>query len=112
RVEQDLNTSSHDDRPWQVVPVYIGWRGESAWRPAWYNLWLTWPWREGTFFGRKAAAERVGHGEFAVALMSISAKWRSWRMSDNRDERSNSLVLMGHSFGAAALFAATLPLLT
>jgi hypothetical protein len=112
RVQQDLNASVSDARPWEVVPVYIGWRGESAWRPAWYNLWLTWPWREATFFGRKEAAERVGRGEFAVALLKISAKWRSWRMSENPDERANSLVLMGHSFGAAALFAATLPLLT
>jgi pimeloyl-ACP methyl ester carboxylesterase len=80
--------------------------------PAWYNLWLTWPWRESTFFGRKATAERVGRGEFAIALMAISAKWQAWRRGANPEERSNGLVLMGHSFGGTALLAATLPLLT
>jgi hypothetical protein len=112
RVERDLNATSRDDRSWNVVPIYIAWRGESAWRPAWYNLWLTWPWREATFYGRKATAERVGRGEFAVTLTTISAKWRAWRSGDDPEARSNSLVLLGHSFGAAALLAATLPLLT
>jgi hypothetical protein len=74
--------------------------------------WYTWGYghviQQFTFWGRKAAAERVGRGEMAVALSQISSKWRGWRQGDSTTA-FNSLIFVGHSFGGAALLSSTLP---
>ena len=108
-IESDLNGSDSTTKRWTVVPIYIAWRGESAWKPGWSNLWLTWPWQQLTFWGRKATAERVGRGEFQVALSRISEKWRGWRTGGDPAKAYNVLVVTGHSFGGAALLSATVP---
>ncbi len=80
-----------------VVPIYVAWRGKQYKGLADYL----------TFWSRKQVAQRVGEGEYAVLVRSLSERKRRWLRSPGLER--NMLVLTGHSFGAAALLSATLP---
>jgi hypothetical protein len=102
--------STRETDPWEVVPIFIGWRGTSF-APEWWNAYV-FGWlgqKVFTFWGRKASAERVGHGEFQVALGQISEQWLEWRTRPRVVKRENMLFLVGHSFGADLLLSAALP---
>lgn len=79
-----------------VVSIYVGWRGRS----------LPWFLNYATFWGRKAAAERVGDGDLRKFLGRLNALYR-----EKRDLRSSGatshffgLTSFGHSFGGQVLF--------
>lgn len=84
-----------------VVPIYVGWRGRSL--PGLLNF--------ATFWGRKAAAERVGEGDLREFLSRLNALYR-----ENREQRLSGttdlfmgLTSFGHSFGGQALLRSVVP---
>lgn len=81
----------------KIVGVYLGWRGESVTVPGLNVL---------TFYGRKEAAQTVGHGG-VTELFARLEEIRDLRESV-RDGASgaNRLVVVGHSFGGAVVFSA------
>lgn len=82
--------------PRKVVGVYVGWRGESIDVPLLNNI---------TFWDRKSTAQEVGHlgmAELLVRLEEIS------NVKNTQEPPVKSrLVVVGHSFGGAAVYRAT-----
>ncbi|MDB6028005.1 MAG: putative lipoprotein [Verrucomicrobiales bacterium] len=91
----------------QVLGVYVGWRGLTH---------QIEPFKELTFWGRKTAAEVVGHG----AVIELLAELERLRDISNRSyaaqikagtRAQTKMVTMGHSFGAEVLYSAAAPIL-
>lgn len=93
---QRLRTLSGDRL--DIVGLYVGWRGQSLPEPLDYL----------TFWGRKAAAERVGANdlkEFLSRLQLLYARYRpdarvAEQPSPRIMRRYMGMVTIGHSFGA------------
>ena len=79
----------------QIVGVYVGWRGDSSKGRIPRQL---------SFFDRKATAHKVGSGSLTELIVRLKEE-RTMRGGDSR------LVIVGHSFGGAAVFSATSQLL-
>lgn len=79
-----------------VVSIYVGWRGRS----------LPWILDYATFWGRKAAAERVGEGDLREFLGQLNALYRERRKLRAVGVTRNffGLTSFGHSFGGQVLF--------
>lgn len=79
-----------------IVSIYIGWRGRS----------LPWILDYATFWGRKAAAERVGEGDLREFLGRLNALYRERREQRATGATHNffGLTSFGHSFGGQVLF--------
>ena len=79
-----------------IIGIYIGWRGKSLPMPLDYL----------TFWGRKAAAERVGQGDLAEFLARLHAIYlRSYaRRKVSHNKPFMGMVTFGHSFGGQVLF--------
>jgi pimeloyl-ACP methyl ester carboxylesterase len=75
-----------------IVGIYIGWRGKSARGPMFLP----------TFWARKAIAHRVGNDGAYEILQRLSVA-RNLGVKPDR----NRLIMVGHSFGGALMFAAT-----
>jgi hypothetical protein len=80
----------------RVVGIYAGWRGRSL--PGFLDYL--------TFWGRKAAAERVGEGDFREFCERLQKIYED-RNSPRNNQRFMGLALVGHSFGGQVLFKAT-----
>jgi pimeloyl-ACP methyl ester carboxylesterase len=88
-------SSLHGTRPRQVVGVYLGWRGGSVSFPVAKEL---------TFWERKNTAHKVGHGSVTEVLSRLEViKETKNFVGSNNDTR---LVVVGHSFGGAVVYAA------
>lgn len=91
--------SAEDNQPARkIVGVYCGWRGLSA----------TWePFKELTFWNRKATAHKVGGYS---AMTQLFVELEELQEHSNRTLKSNAprteLIIVGHSFGAAAVYSA------
>jgi hypothetical protein len=95
---------------YNVVGLYIGWRGRSL--PGWLDYL--------TFWGRKGAAERIGQNdlkEFMARLQELFVQYRpdARRPRDSREQLAPTaegernflgMVTIGHSFGAQVLLKA------
>ena len=82
----------------KVIGIYVGWRGKS----------LPMPFDYFTFWGRKAAAERVGDGdlrEFLLRLNHIYSERNATR-PDSSNRPFMGMISFGHSFGGQVLFRA------
>ncbi len=79
-----------------VVSIYVGWRGRSL--PGIFDY--------ATFWGRKAAAERVGEGDLRAFLGRLNALYRERRNLRATGATRNffGLASFGHSFGGQVLF--------
>lgn len=79
-----------------VVSIYVGWRGRS----------LPWILDYATFWGRKAAAERVGEGDLREFLGRLNSFYRERRELRATGATRNffGLTSFGHSFGGQVLF--------
>lgn len=79
----------------RVIGVYVGWRGQSWIQPI-HTLF--------TFWGRKETSERLGHSgvSYVYAELEAAKKAYSQRCSD----AAPRMIVIGHSFGGAATFAA------
>lgn len=80
----------------RVVGVYVGWRGESITTPILNNL---------TFWERKSTAQDIGHLGLAELLLKFE---EIANVKNTQPELPKSrLVILGHSFGGAAVYSAT-----
>lgn len=82
----------------KVIGIYIGWRGKSLPMPLDYF----------TFWGRKAAAERVGNGdlrEFLYRLNHIYLERNGPRLAHQK-KPFMGMISLGHSMGGQVLFKA------
>jgi len=82
----------------RVVGVYVGWRGESL--PGNFDY--------ATFFDRRDAAVRVGHGD-VPELFTRLAKIQGLHNKNGKD--FTTLITVGHSFGGQVVFSAVSDLL-
>jgi hypothetical protein len=91
--------------PRKVVGVYAGWRGLSA----------TWePFKELSFYERKNTAHKVGHGAMTELLVRLegletlsNSRLRKSRANPPQaDEPGTEFMVVGHSFGGAAVYSA------
>jgi hypothetical protein len=80
-------------RPVKVIGIYAAWRGRSL--PGLLDY--------ATFWGRKSAARRVGGNDFQEFIVRLQQVYDSRRPG----APFLGLVSVGHSFGGAALLAAT-----
>lgn len=114
RLSQQFERPAHDSvtpqraaakRGLNVVGIYVGWRGRSL--PGFLNY--------ATFWGRKAAAERVGNtdlSEFLSRLNDLYADYNPRAPSTDddkavaRSDRFLGLITIGHSFGSQVLLKA------
>lgn len=76
------------ERP--VYGIYIGWRGRVL--PGWLNIALT-------FWDRKSIAQTIGKGGVSDILLRLELIKKKYQNNDN------TLVVTGHSFGAAAILS-------
>lgn len=83
----------------RVFGIYVGWRGQSQWpKPVDYAA---------TFWSRKAAAQRIGRGQLAEFLLRLHILCAKAQVASSADDavKAISLIIVGHSFGGAALLA-------
>jgi len=94
RVIQYLEKSTGSNR--KVIGIYAGWRGLS----------LKIPWIENTtFWDRKNTAHQVGHGGLTELLVRIEAVRTQAKVRADKAPKLKFLIV-GHSFGGAAAYAA------
>jgi len=86
--------------PRKVVGIYVGWRGESITVPGINNI---------TFWDRKNTAHEVGHLGMAELLLRLE-EIRNIKNTQEPPVKSR-LVVIGHSFGGAAVYSATAQIL-
>ena len=79
----------------QVVGVYLGWRGGSVSVPGVKEL---------TFWERKNTAHKVGHGSVTEVLSRLELIKETKNFLEN--DNDTRLVVVGHSFGGAVVYAA------
>lgn len=79
-----------------VIGIYVGWRGRSL--PSISNY--------ATFWGRKAAAERVGQGDLREFLYELNDiyRQRGIRRAKGEGRQFMGFTSIGHSFGGQVLF--------
>jgi hypothetical protein len=99
-----------NSKPVKVLGIYLGWRGRSL--PGWADYL--------TFWGRKAAAARVGETdfeEFLIRLRHFCAEHGQQSAAEfakppqSRRQNVLGLVTIGHSFGGQVVLRATASLL-
>jgi len=77
----------------KTIGIYVGWRAKIY--PWYFNL--------VTFWDRKNVSEEVGRGALRDFILQTEEKVK---------EKNGKFILIGHSFGASALFNAIEPILT
>lgn len=87
-----------DHPPRQVAGVYVGWRGLSA----------TWePFKELSFWERKDTAHKVGgYGALTRLLVELEDLQKRSLDALPPDAPRTELIIIGHSFGGAAVYSA------
>lgn len=91
RFRESLRDIKQRNPQYQVVGIYVGWRGET----------LDLPWlRLLTFWDRKAVSETIGRNQLLNFLLQVETVVKS-----DADLR-NRLLTIGHSLGATVIFNA------
>jgi hypothetical protein len=90
RLQREANAPAR-----QVVGVYLGWRGGSVSMPGIKEL---------TFWERKNTAHKVGHGSVTEVLSRLELIKRTRNVIESAN--NSRLVVVGHSFGGAVVYAA------
>lgn len=85
-----------DEGKREVIGIYVSWRG------------ITMPTKiintTFTFWGRKAVSEEVGRGEFTSFISRLENIVKPEKIKESN--KNGTLILVGHSFGASALYTA------
>jgi|GEM_PF-1148466 len=79
-----------------IVGLYIGWRGRSL--PGFLDYL--------TFWDRKPAASRVGHGDLPEVFTRLASIYAKGNDPSRAKHSYTGLVTIGHSFGGQVVFAA------
>lgn len=90
----------HPGTPHRIVGIYVGWRGESIEVPWINNI---------TFWDRKNTAHEVGYLGMAELLLKLE-EIRNIQNTQDPPIKSR-LIIVGHSFGGAAVYSATAQIL-
>lgn len=89
--------------PFRIIGIYVGWRGRSS--PGFTDYF--------TFWGRKAAAERIGAGDFHEFMVRLQQLYQSLspptRPPAGESRNLFGLVTLGHSFGAQVVLTGIAP---
>jgi hypothetical protein len=89
--------------PRKVVGVYAGWRGLSAkWEP----------FKELSFWERKNTAHKIGHGAMTQLLADLENIQTASNRAIGPDGPRTEFIIMGHSFGGAAVYSAISQIIT
>jgi hypothetical protein len=92
----------------EIIGVYAGWRGLSIKSDYFPPLG-----KETTFWSRKRAAEKVGgYGALTELLMDVESIQRDSDASLPTNAPRTKLIIVGHSFGADAVYNATAQIIT
>lgn len=88
----------------QVIGVYAGWRGLSAeWEP----------FKELSFWDRKETAHKVGgYGALTRLLIDLENLQKKSLDLPPKDPARTELIIIGHSFGGAAVYSALSQIIT
>ncbi|MBC3377123.1 hypothetical protein HU762_24585 [Pseudomonas sp. SWRI92] len=92
KIYRDARKTLNIEGDVKVVGVYLSWRGESL--PGLLDY--------STFWGRKAAAERVGDGAAREFILRLSEIYKKRNQGDR--QHLMGLVSIGHSFGGQVLY--------
>jgi hypothetical protein len=106
----EKDDSAVDKRtPRKFIGVFAGWRGLSA---------SVEPFKELSFYERKNTAHRVGHAALTQLLVRLenlenasNKALKNARGKSPADDTPTELVIVGHSFGGAAVYSAVSQLL-
>lgn len=94
--EKQLTTRLTMGRTRRIVGIYLSWRGLSN------RIRFV---KELTFWNRKKTAHRVGRGDLAETLSRIE----QMRFHIPLASKLSRLIIIGHSFGGAAVYSAVAP---
>src|ERR1043166_9006413 len=87
----------------KIVGVYAGWRGLSAeWEP----------FKELSFWERKNTAHKIGHGAMTELLADLENIQKASNKTLRPDSPRTELIIVGHSFGGAAVYSAISQIVT
>lgn len=91
----------------KVVGVYAGWRGLSVKSDVFPPLGM-----ELTFWSRKRAAHKVGDGAMTELLVRLEKLQQAANVSIPSGALKTDFIIIGHSFGAAAVYSAACQVVT
>jgi hypothetical protein len=87
----------------KIVGVYAGWRGLSA---------TLEPFKELSFWERKNTAQQIGHGAMTELLAVLENLQTASNKAMRPDAPRTELIIVGHSFGGAAVYSAISQIVT
>lgn len=91
----------------QIVGIYAGWRGLSVKSDFFPPLG-----KELTFWSRKRAAHKVGGGAMTELLVNLEQLQETANKSIQPPEPRCGFIIIGHSFGGAAVYSAIYQMVT
>ena len=95
---------SYGVEPRKVVGVFAGWRGLTL---------ESWVLKQTTFWGRKRTGHEVGRGALMELLLRLEALVNESKAAAKKSPGewavASRLIIVGHSFGAAATYSAVAP---
>jgi hypothetical protein len=100
---EDIQSGLDKHNTRKIVGVYAGWRGLSAkWEP----------FKELSFWERKNTAHKIGHGAMTELLADLENLQKASNKTIRPDAPRTELIIIGHSFGAAAVHSAISQIVT
>jgi hypothetical protein len=100
---EQIQSGPDQHPPRKIVGVYAGWRGLSAkWEP----------FKELSFWERKNTAHKIGYGAMTELLADLESIQEASNQTIRADGPRTDLIILGHSFGGAAVYSAISQIVT